>query len=286
MNMTNIENVKKCPWCGGEGNSKWCSDREPFLSVSCHDCGIVYVKQRLNEKGREEFYKNYNTEMHQAPSEKKLREKMYLLENRFINEFVDNGDILDVGCGGAFFLDTFDDSKFNKHGIEFGSDGFNVASKKYSERIYQGEFPKLDNVKENSFDLVIFRGVLEHVTNPKDYLIKASRVLKKGGYLFISATPNLNSLCADLFRENFNQHLPDEHIIHFGDNHFKDYLPDIGFQFTSERIFYTETPYANLYEDAKLIAKAIDLRENKKEVNFKSPAWYGNMMTLMFRKIA
>jgi 2-polyprenyl-3-methyl-5-hydroxy-6-metoxy-1,4-benzoquinol methylase len=282
--MNNIENVNECPWCGSKKSFKWCEDKEPFLTVQCNNCNIVYVKRRLNQKGREEFYKNYNTEIHQQAAEKKLREEMYQLENKFITEFIDKGNVLDVGCGGAFFLDTFDSTNFNKYGVEYGDNGFDIASKKYPGKMYQGEFPSLDNIENNYFDLIIFRGVLEHVVNPKDYLTKASNALKDGGWLFISATPNLNSLCADLFRENFNQHFPDEHIIHFGDHHFKNYLKDIDFQFISERIFYTETPYANLYGDAKLVAKAIELIENNKKIDFKSPPWYGNMMTLLFRK--
>jgi hypothetical protein len=90
---------------------------------------------------------------------------MYQLENKFITEFVNKGKILDIDCGGAFFLDTFDSV-------------------------------------------------------------------------------------------NFNQHFPNEHIIHFSDNHFKEYLKDINFQFISERIFYTEMLYVNLYEDTKIISKA------------------------------
>jgi 2-polyprenyl-3-methyl-5-hydroxy-6-metoxy-1,4-benzoquinol methylase len=282
--MGNIEIVGKCPWCSSSKSVKWCQDAEPFLTVQCESCGIVYVKQRLNEKGREEFYKNYNTEVHQEEDESRLREQMYQLETKFITEFVGKGDILDVGCGGAFFLDAFDSDHFNKNGVEYGDDGFNVANQKYPGKMHQGEFPNLDDIEDDTFDLIIFRGVLEHVVNPKDYLIKASRTLRKGGWLFISATPNLNSLCADLFRDNFNQHFPDEHIIHFGDHHFKEYLEKINFQLISERIFYAETPYANIYKDAQLIAKAIKLKENKETIDFKSPPWYGNMMTLLFKK--
>jgi ubiquinone/menaquinone biosynthesis C-methylase UbiE len=133
-------------------------------------------------------------------------------------------------------------------------------------------------------DLIIFRGVLEHVVNPKDYLLKAKRTLKVGGYILITATPNLNSLCADLFRNNFNQHIPAEHIIHFSDEHFKSYLKDNDINLVSERVFYEETPYANIYEDAKKITKAISLKENNQKIDFPSPAWYGNMMTLLFKK--
>jgi len=278
-----IEDVN-CPWCGGLDNRKWCEDEAPFLTVQCLECGVVYVKQRLNEYARIEYYKNYNSEKHQEAVKSSLREKMYKIENEFVTSFVKEGNILDVGCGGGFFLDTFTDPKYIKYGVEYGEDGFNVANKKYPEKILKGEFPLLDSIGDNSMDLIIFRGVLEHVVNPKDYLLKAKRTLKNGGYIFISATPNLSSLCADLFRNNFNQHIPAEHIIHFSDNHFKDFLKEHNIQLVSERVFYEETPYANIYEDAKKITKALLLKEQGKTVDFRSPAWYGNMMTLLFQK--
>lgn len=283
INESDIEEVV-CPWCGSDKSTKWCEDELPYLTVQCDDCSIVYVKHRLNEKGRIAYYKNYNTEKHQELIKSSLRDDMYKIENELVTNFLKKGHILDVGCGGAFFLDSFDNKNYDKYGVEYGDDGFKVASSKYPAKILQGEFPLLKDIKDNSMDLVIFRGVLEHVINPKDYLKKAKKVLKKGGYIFITATPNLNSLCADIFRNNFNQHIPAEHIILFNDEHLKTYLKELNFNLTSERIFYLETPYANIYEDARKITKAIELKEKGESINFKSPAWYGNMMTLLFKK--
>lgn len=283
INENNIENVI-CPWCGSDEYTKWCDDEAPYFTVQCNDCQIVYVKNRLNENGRIEYYKNYNSEKHQEIVKSSLRDNMYKIEYEFVTEFLEKGNILDVGCGGAFYLDSFDNEKYNKFGVEYGEDGFQVASLKYPNKILKGEFPLLNEIEDDSMDLIIFRGVLEHVINPKDYLLKAKKVLKKSGYIFISATPNLNSLCADLFRNNFNQHIPAEHIIHFSDEHFKSYLKELDFCLASERVFYLETPYSNIYEDTKKIAKAIELKEKGKKINFKSPPWYGNMMTLLFRK--
>ena len=285
MQNKNIE-IVSCPWCESNDYQKWCDDVEPYLTVQCNNCNVVYVKNRLNEKGRVEYYKNYNSEKHQEEEKSKLRDSMYRIERDFVQAFLNKGKILDVGCGGAFFLDYFDTDKFDKFGVEYGDDGFNVASKKYPDKILQGEFPLLDEILPNTMDLIIFRGVLEHVINPKDYLLKAKDVLKENGLLLITATPNLNSLCADLFRENFNQHMPAEHIMHFSDQHFKSFLEDEGFNLKSERVFYTETPYANPYEDVKKIAKALEFKEKGKKIDFKSPSWYGNMMTLLFQKVS
>ena len=46
--------------------------------------------------------------------------------------------------------------------------------------------------------------------------------------------------------------------------------------------FYDKTPYANVAEDINLVAKAIKLRQKGETINFKSPPFYGNMMSLIY----
>ncbi len=42
--------------------------------------------------------------------------------------------------------------------------------------------------KLDEFDLVIFSNVLEHIENPRDFISNAHRLLKPGGYLYLSWT--------------------------------------------------------------------------------------------------
>jgi ubiquinone/menaquinone biosynthesis C-methylase UbiE len=45
-----------------------------------------------------------------------------------------------------------------------------------------------------SFDVVVFRGTLQHINFPMTALVQATRVLKRGGLLVILATPDTDSL--------------------------------------------------------------------------------------------
>ena len=59
--------------------------------------------------------------------------------------------------------------------------------------------------EDNSFDVILFLDVIEHLSAPKKCLQEIKRVLRKGGYLVIT-TPNLatlkNRICALLGRSN------------------------------------------------------------------------------------
>lgn len=59
-------------------------------------------------------------------------------------------------------------------------------------------------------------------------------------------------------------------------------LQSLGLQKIGERYFYEETPYANVEEDILKMAKAIRYNRDEKEIDFKAPAYWANMMTLIY----
>ena len=77
--------------------------------------------------------------------------------------------VLDVGCSGGYFLDIFKEHGFNTFGIEYGDEAVREASRKH--KVFKGTFPEI--ALTDQFDLIIFRGVIEHVPNPVSYLKKS-----------------------------------------------------------------------------------------------------------------
>ena len=51
----------------------------------------------------------------------------------------------------------------------------------------------------------------------------------------------------------------------------------------TDKYFYEETPYANVEEDILRVAKAIEYKRKNQEITFKAPAFYGNMMSLVYK---
>lgn len=275
------EILDRCPWCGCKKNTNWGRSVRGFYSVRCSRCALIYVKNRFNKNGLEKFYKGYLTNVHQVDKNlNKKREQMYDLEFELISAYCHEGDVLDIGCSGGYFLDHFKRREFNCYGIEYCQKAAEEAIKKH--QVYFGDFSEMKINRK--FDLIVFRGVIEHIPHPKVYLEKAVNLLKRKGFLYITSTPNSESFCCELFREQWNQHVPEEHLMHFSVGHFDDFFLNNDFQKIIEHYYYEETPYADIENDILLVAKAIVLCRKRKMINFRSPAFYRNMMSLIYRK--
>ena len=106
---------------------------------------------------------------------------------------IKTGKVLDVGCAYGFMLQKFPDS-FQKFGTDVSEYAIDEAKKRLPSAVYNvGSAENKLPFKENFFDMILFNDVIEHLENPKVALENISRVLKKGGVLYIT-TPNLNIL--------------------------------------------------------------------------------------------
>ena len=274
--------VNYCPWCTSKEQNNWGKKIRGFSSVVCLECGLIFIKNRLSDNALLEYLFSYLTDTHQADAVLNAnRQKMYKTELNLIRSFIkQSGDVLDVGCSGGYFLDEFRKRGFNTFGVELGEMAAIEAGKRHS--VWQGLYPEYNSKK--TFDLIVFRGVLQYTPNPKDYLIKAISSLNKNGLLMISQTPNGGSFCANLFKEQFNQHCPEDHLMHFSLHHFDKYFEKNGFIKIVETYPYEETPYFSPQSDISLVNQAIDLVQNGKQIDFQSPPFWGNMMTLVYQK--
>lgn len=278
--------VKNCPYCKSKKYEMWGRPVRNFFSAKCNSCGIVYIKNPLSNEGQNLFYKYYLTNVHQKEKVKnKQRSKMYRLELDFLIKnminFKKTKDILDVGCGGGYFLDLLKKEGKKTHGIEVGTDSYLVAKRKH--KMYFGEFGHKLKIKKK-FDLIIFRGVIEHVKNPTGYVLKAQKLLKRGGYIFITATPNLDCAAAKIFKERWSLHRPESHLLHLSEEHVDKIFNKKSFLKVASKSFYLDTPYENLEKDLVLILNEIRKQKRKIKSDKISPAFFESMMTVLFKK--
>lgn len=56
----------------------------------------------------------------------------------------------------------------------------------------------------------------------------------------------------------------------------------LGMRKIGERYFYPETPYADEENDLLKMSRAVQYRRAGKKIDFQAPAYWGNMMTLMY----
>jgi 2-polyprenyl-3-methyl-5-hydroxy-6-metoxy-1,4-benzoquinol methylase len=103
-----------------------------------------------------------------------------------------NKRVLDVGCATGYLARELVERGCQVSGVEYDADAAEQA-RPALERVVVGDLEELDLVEEfgpESFDVVIFGDVLEHLRDPLAVLRKARPLLARGGSVVVSI-PNV-----------------------------------------------------------------------------------------------
>lgn len=279
-----LDKKRDCVCCGGGDFSLW-AESGIFKALECRDCGLVFINPCLNEEGLKIVYEGHHNSRVADREECVKRDKMYEIDRDFLLNLVDKGRILDVGCGGGFFLDKFSGKGWKKSGLEIDKDTVGYAKDRFGITDIRIWDSKTIPYPDKTFDAVVFRGSYEHMRDPHLVAREVKRVLKPNGYFYICATPNADSFCAKIYREKWNQFDAKEHIFMFSFKTLKRMIGPLGFTTVRTACFYEETPYCDLENDLKKVMADYKLyREGKREKMNVSPAFWGNMLNMILRK--
>ena len=279
-NYEKIE-IKKCIICHSDKFTKWTKESH-FQAYKCNDCALIFMNPQLSEEGLNKYYSDY-IGRRRINNKLKMEQRnlQYKLDYNLINKFIAKGKILDVGCNGGFFLNFFDND-FEKHGTEVDQHAVEFAKKNFPELSKNIIFKKFENSEydNNFFDLIIMRGVVEHVSNPELYIKEVSKKLKKNGLFYICATPNGSSFCANYFRERWSLFHPIQHLWHYSSHNLEILCSKYSLKLIFQDFPYIGTPYENVLSDINQINEQIGGISKKI-----SPPFFENMMSLIFQKI-
>lgn len=275
------ERCVACPWCGSPEGRPWGEPLEGTGSRVCSACDVIYLERRLVPAAQERYYRNYLSEVHEEESSlPDARREMYELEYALVAPHLSGGRVLDVGCSRGGFLESFAARGFECVGVELGEEAGRAAAERFE--IHRGELPEVS--LPGSFDVVLFRGVIEHTLDPRRYLDVAWSHLNPGGVLYITSTPNRDAVCCDLFEEHWNQHDGRGHLFHLACRHLDEFFAERQGTKLFERYLYEETPYANPVEDIARVHRAMELRSKGQRPSSTSPAFWGNMLSVAYRR--
>jgi SAM-dependent methyltransferase len=271
---------RDCVVCGHAititDDSIWCKDGF-FYAVKCDHCHMVQVAPCVNNEGLSTFYSGYFQKRQASQLTINQRRKQYEIDHKFVIRFAVQGRLLDVGCGDGRFLTTFSD-KFEKVGLELSEEAAKFAKDVYGLNVIQGQLGVNDALK-GFFDVIVFRGVIEHLPDPKMACLRAKQLLKNNGLLCFLATPNVESFAAHVFREKWNQWHPIEHLNLFSSATLHKLVGIQDFELSAVEYPYIGTPYESIEHDYSAMMDYI--RGNS--LNEKSPPFWGTMMNVIFK---
>jgi len=170
------------------------------------------------------------------------RDEQYKQERKRILALVKPANILDIGCGVGGFLAGFDD-RWTKYGYDPSEFATSKARNKGINMLRHYSV-----LESDSMDVVVLRGVLQHMDEPMKVLFQATRILKRGGLLVILATPNTNSIVYKIWGKLPPLDAPRNWIV-FSDRILDNILERLGYAKRSFNYPYIGTPYAHPLKD-------------------------------------
>jgi len=163
--------------------------------VRCKACGLVFVNPRpTHERLLAGYSACVDASYLEESSSRSINAHLSL---RTIAKHARAGRLLDVGCATGYFLNAAR-VDFEVVGLEPCEWACRICRDRFKLEAYP-ETLQADRFAPESFDVVTLIDVLEHLADPKAAVLRAARLLKPGGLLYI-VTPDIESLSAKLLR--------------------------------------------------------------------------------------
>ena len=200
-----------CKLCFSTDSILYCH-KSSMEVLKCCNCHLIFTPL---SKGIKEIENHYSKQYFDPY----LDSQAVHLEKRFgerlqeLKRIKFPGLLLDVGCGIGIFLKAAHDAGYDTVGLEISQYAIEYARKKYGLDVLNCD---LENSKlsQKKFDVITLWHVLEHVTDPVEFLAKIKNLLKKDGILAIEV-PNIGSFAAKISGLNWEMMAPDEHFSFF-----------------------------------------------------------------------
>jgi 2-polyprenyl-3-methyl-5-hydroxy-6-metoxy-1,4-benzoquinol methylase len=177
--------------------------------------------------------------------------------------------ILDVGCSTGVMLRVLKDKGYTHlYGLELSE-----SARTYVET--EHGIPCVANIadlEDESFDVILCWEVVEHVSDPLDFVGRLSPKLKTGGTMMI-LVPNYMSLYRYLFSKSWLWLIPPIHLQYFGVKSMKRLLDAAGLEpVRIDTGYHTTYLYLVLYHLLELVGRQMPSTTRTKRSAFMSRA--------------
>ena len=152
--------------------------------AECGSCHSRYLQPLPTDEELNKFYSPhyYGSDWYKHEGRGRAFGRAVLPRNK-------TGKFLDVGCSLGFFLDGVrQTSRWQVYGVEISPAAAAFARDRLGLDVRCGKLESLDYA-DSFFDYLHVNNVLEHVKDPAGFLSECRRILKPGGWCYLSV-PN------------------------------------------------------------------------------------------------
>ncbi len=215
----------KCPWCGSNKAqiNLWLKDefltKKDFHICECLNCGLLYTMPRPSKEKIGAYYKSDEYYSHQenkkgfVPRLYEAIKKINLKHKfRLASRDLPVGKLLDIGCGVGDFLHVAENKGWQCTGVEPSEEAREIARQRIKGDLLYSE--DLEQLSDQSFDLITMWHVLEHVDDLKWQVAQLQRLIKPNGRIVI-AVPNYRSYDGRFYNAYWAAYDVPRHLNHF-----------------------------------------------------------------------
>lgn len=222
-----------CLICGSKKTHEYWA-MNGYKLARCENCSFVwdyfplenvlaqYDKSYFQNQNPKGGYANYYEGM--KVNKRTFTDRLSKLEKRIGGK----KKLLDVGCAlGDCLMAAKEEGWKDVYGVEVSKFACDFA-KKRGLNVKNTTLEKA-GFKNDSFDVIAYQDVIEHVKDPMSELRLSYRLLKKGGWIFL-VTPDVGGLWHKLLKRFWYHYKPGEHIMYFSQKSLKLALEKSGFK--------------------------------------------------------
>lgn len=226
----------ECNLCGSlDRDLLW--DCGNYTFSRCNDCSLIYqypqpVQTDLSLRYDKKYfeYEIANEEIFFGLMLKTLEDIDFDRSTKDMME--DDPEFLDIGCATGMLLKHMESLGWRCSGVELCTSSAAYGQEKRSLNIFNGTIEEA-GFSDNQFSVIHSSHLIEHLTNPSDYISEVFRILKPGG-LLITTTPNTNSFQSWLFGRKWRSAIAD-HMFLFSKKTLSSLLLSKGFEIISTK---------------------------------------------------
>jgi 2-polyprenyl-3-methyl-5-hydroxy-6-metoxy-1,4-benzoquinol methylase len=221
------EVLNSCPVCGSDAltdklrvQDKSVS-QETFTIQQCQACGFQFTNPRPDAASIGKYYESDAYVSHNSGAQGLINQVYKVARHFTVRRKVAlitklngsrQGNLLDYGCGTGHFLAGAKKAGWQVTGLEPSDRARQDATERVGQAIQQPE--ALATLPAGSFDVITLWHVLEHVHMLNETLDQLIQALKPQGKLLI-AVPNVDSLDAQHYRQDWAAYDVPRHLYHF-----------------------------------------------------------------------
>lgn len=222
--MEENNNVNTCCVCGDK-LIPW-TQKNNTVFLICPSCRLIAQKDYSSFQQKQITFTIESHRCYYEDDSSNIQNANYRL--KLVSNYIKMGSLLDVGCNFGYFLSVLT-KDWNTKGIDNSDYAIKKAKEKFNISCKNISILEPEVLKLGFFDTITMWNVLEHIPNPKKALTTCYKLLKPGGFLFIS-TPDSGSILAKILGRKWHHLNPFQHIIIFSHTNLPKLLDITGFE--------------------------------------------------------